>query len=84
MNYGNLTKRHFKPPLKRAGLSQDFRLYDLRHSCATLLLADGVNVKVVSERLGHANIKMTLETYTHVLPGMQEGATEQMSKMPYG
>jgi integrase len=48
------------------------------------LLSDGVNVKVVSERLGHANIKMTLETYTRVLPGRQEGATEQMSKRLYG
>ena len=37
-----------------------------------------------AERFGHANIKMTLETYTHVLPGMQEGAPEQMSKMLYG
>lgn len=84
IRYGNLDKRHFRPTLKLADLPTDFRLYDLRHSCATLLLAAGLNVKVVSERLGHANIKMTLETYAHVLPGMQEEATNQMAQMLYG
>lgn len=84
IRYGNLDKRHFRPTLKLADLPIDFRLYDLRHSCATLLLAAGLNVKVVSERLGHANIKMTLETYAHVLPGMQEEATNQMAQMLYG
>ena len=55
-----------------------------RHSCASLLLAAGINVKVISERLGHANIKMTLETYAHVLPGMKEEATNQIAQMLYG
>jgi integrase len=52
-----------------------FRLYDLRHTTATLLLAAGVNPKVVSERLGHAAITLTLDTYSHVLPTMQADAT---------
>ncbi|HZS03471.1 MAG TPA: tyrosine-type recombinase/integrase [Blastocatellia bacterium] len=69
---------HFKATLKRAGLSETIRLYDLRHSCATILFAEGENPKVVSERLGHASIKQTLSTYTHVLPGMQEKATERL------
>jgi len=59
------------------------RLYDLRHTCATLLLAGGTNAKVVAERLGHASIVMTLDTYAHVLPTMQEDAAKKLEKMLY-
>lgn len=70
---------NFKLILKNAGLPQkEIRLYDLRHTCATLMLLLGVPVKVVSERLGHANITITLNTYAHVLPNMQEEATKQI------
>jgi integrase len=58
-----------------------FRVYDLRHTCATLLLAKGENPKIVSERLGHASIVLTLDTYSHVLPHMQEAAVEKMEAM---
>ena len=54
---------------------------DLRHSAATLLLAAGENVKVVSERLGHASVTLTLDTYWHVLPTMQEAAAEKLERM---
>jgi integrase len=74
----NLLSRHFKPILKVAGLPKKVRLYDLRHSCATLLLASGENPKVVSERLGHAGIAMTLDVYSHVLPSMQQAAAEKL------
>jgi integrase len=47
------------------------RVHDLRHTHATLLLAAGVPVKVVSERLGHSTVTITMEIYQHVLPGMQ-------------
>lgn len=50
------------------------RFHDLRHAHATLLLASGVHAKIVSERLGHASIGITLDTYSHVLPGLQEQA----------
>ena len=56
------------------------RLHDLRHTHATLLLADGVPVKVVSERLGHASITLTLDTYSHVLPTMQQQAANAMAQ----
>lgn len=46
------------------------RLHDLRHTCATLLLCEGVHHKLVQELLGHASINNTLDTYSHVLPGM--------------
>jgi integrase len=77
----NLFRRHFKPILKRAGLPESIRMYDLRHSCAILLLATNENPKVVSERLGHASITLTLDTYSHVLPSMQKAATDKLEKM---
>jgi integrase len=66
----NLTKRSFKSILKRADLP-DIRLHDIRHTAATLLLSHNVNIKVVSEMLGHADIATTLRIYGHVLPTMQ-------------
>lgn len=56
----------------RSGVRADLRFHDLRHTCATMLLRAGVNVKVVSEMLGHASITITLDTYSHVLPDMQD------------
>jgi integrase len=53
-------------------------LHDLRHTHATQLLKAGVNVKAISERLGHASIGITLDTYSHVMPGMQEEAAERI------
>jgi integrase len=78
--YRHLSRRYFAPTLKRAGL-QGLRLYDLRHSCATLLLSAGENPKVVSERLGHSSIVLTLDIYSHVLPDMQREATEKLERM---
>lgn len=54
------------------------RFHDLRHTHATQLLKQGVHPKIVSERLGHSNISITLDTYSHVLPGMQESAIEAL------
>src|SRR5215831_3551932 len=79
IDISTLTKQWFKPALAAAQLSA-FRLYDLRHTHATLLLADGVNPKVVSERLGHSTIVLTLDTYCHVLPDMQEDAARRIEK----
>ncbi|MGH9822447.1 MAG: tyrosine-type recombinase/integrase [Blastocatellia bacterium] len=59
-------------------------MYDRRHSCATLLLAAQENPKVVSERLGHASITITLDTYSHVLPSMQQAATDKLEQMLFG
>jgi integrase len=76
----NVYNRVFQPIVKRAGLD-GVRFHDLRHTCATLLLLRGVNVKVVSERLGHAKIQITLDTYSHVLPTMQEEAPGVMESI---
>jgi integrase len=76
----NLTKRSFKSLLERAGLP-DIRFHDLRHTAATLLLSRGVNVKLVSEMLGHADVTTTLRIYGHVLPHMHQVAVEVMESV---
>ncbi len=60
-----------------AGVS--LRFHDLRHLSATLALAEGVNVRVVSDRLGHANANVTLTTYAHVIAGADAAAAESIS-----
>ncbi len=96
---GNLDRRHFKKILISANEAikktieengttkpelPQIRLYDLRHTMATLLLSKGINPKIVSERLGHASIALTLDTYSHVLPTMQESATNEIEKLIFG
>ncbi|HUY23985.1 MAG TPA: tyrosine-type recombinase/integrase [Candidatus Saccharimonadales bacterium] len=67
----------FQRRLARAGLRRQ-RFQDLRHACASLLLLRGVSRRVVMEILGHSQIKLTLETYSHVLPGLLSDAAEQL------
>ena len=55
-------------------------LHGLRHAHATLLLTDGVHPKIVSERLGHSSISITLDTYSHLIPGLQESAALTLDK----
>jgi integrase len=66
--------------LERAGLPR-IRFHDLRHTHATLLLKNGIDVKVVSERLGHSGIGITMDTYIHVLPDQQEDAANRLEKL---
>ena len=70
-------RQTFKPLLKRAELP-DIRFHDLRHTSATLLLSAGVHPKVVQERLGHSQISVTLDTYSHVLPTLQREAAGKL------
>jgi hypothetical protein len=67
---GNLAARHFKPLLKRAEFPV-IRFHDLRHTFATLMLSSGEHPKIVQEILGHAQINLTLDTYSYMLPSMQ-------------
>lgn len=75
----NLT-RQFEVLLKRAGLPV-VRFHDLRHSHATMLLMLNEHPKVVQERLGHSTVSMTLDTYSHILPGLQEAATKKVGDL---
>ncbi len=69
----NLATRAFKKVVATAGLPK-LTIHGLRHTHATILLEQGVNPKVVSERLGHASVATTMDIYSHVLPDMQEKA----------
>jgi integrase len=69
INPSNLRRRSFKPLLQRAGLPQ-IRFHDLRHTCATLLLSRNTNPRLVQALLGHATVAITLDTYSHIIPGM--------------
>jgi integrase len=73
-------RRSFYPLLERAGLPR-MRFHDLRHTAATLLLAQGVHPKIVQEMLGHSTISLTLDTYSHVIPGLQEEAAAKMEAL---
>ncbi len=77
----HFVKRHFKRKLKEVGLPQELRFHDLRHTAASLLSREGVNVKVVSEMLGHADVGITLRIYAHVLPSMQKAAALKMDSI---
>ncbi len=70
----------FKKLLKKAGLPK-IRFHDLRHSAATLLLSLGVHAKVVQEMLGHTQISMTMDIYSHVLPSMQQDAVSRLNDL---
>jgi integrase len=76
----HLIAQEFQPMVINADVPR-IRFHDLRHIAATLLLSRGVNVKVVSEMLGHADVTITLRIYAHVLPHMQQTATDAMDDL---
>ena len=79
MNPANL-RRTFNRLIKKAEVKK-ITFHALRHTHATWLLSKGINIKVISERLGHSNIKVTLDVYSHVLPTMQEEAVKQIDNL---
>lgn len=78
----NLTKE-FKRLLKKTGLPE-VRFHDLRHTAATFLLAQGVDPRTIMETLGHSQISLTLNTYSHVLPALQRDAAARMNELLVG
>ena len=77
LNPSNIRNRNLRRLMRKAGLPE-IRFHDLRHTCATLLLSKNVHPKIVQEMLGHANVAITLDTYSHVLPGMGDQAASAM------
>ncbi|MFP3122610.1 tyrosine-type recombinase/integrase [Ectobacillus funiculus] len=73
-------RRVFKAIIKKADVPK-IRFHDMRHTHATLLLLQGVNPKIVSERLGHADVRITLDTYSHLLPSMQKETALKFGKL---
>jgi integrase len=76
----SLTGGPFARLLERAEIPQKVRFHDLRHTCATLLLAQGAHPRLVQELLGHASSSITLDIYSHVLPGMNDGLADMMER----
>ncbi len=79
----NVLRRSFYPLLKRAGTPR-IRFHDLRHTAATLMLAEGVHLKIASEMLRHSNIGITLDIYGHATPTMQRSATDALAALLTG
>jgi integrase len=79
----NLGQHEYARLIKIAGVRR-IKFHGLRHTCATLLLRAGQPVHVVSERLGHSKIQMTLDTYAHVLPDMQQHAAAALGALLHG
>jgi integrase len=80
LRHPDVMTRAFARLVKRSGLPR-IRLHDLRDTHATHLLAAGTNVRVTSERLGHASVAFTLDVYGHVLPGQQADAAAAVSAL---
>ena len=74
--------RYWRQAVKKAMLPT-IRLHDLRHTHATLALQAGIHPKVVSERLGHATVSITLDTYSHAIPAMQEEAATRIAELVF-
>lgn len=74
-DFGRLVRKHNLPPI---------RFHDLRHTHATLLLQQGEHPKIVSERLGHSTITITMDLYSHVLPNMQKEAAQKLDDHLFG
>jgi integrase len=81
MDRHGFSSRKWKPLLKKADLPHTVRFHDLRHTCATLLLSQGINPRVISDVLGHSNVRFTLAVYAHVLPSMQQHAADSMDRV---
>lgn len=77
----NFLRREFYPLLDEAKLPRTVRFHDLRHSCASMMLLQGTNPKVVQELLGHASIALTLDTYSHVSPTMHRHAADALDAL---
>lgn len=83
LSMNNLGERSFARLIKAAAVKR-ITFHGLRHTCATLLLQAGVPVKVVSERLGHKRIEITLNVYAHALPSMQQDAAVKLGRLLHG
>ena len=79
LRHSNFYRRVFKPAVKAFGLD-GFRFHDLRHTCAAMLIQQGAHPRAIMERLGHSSIKVTLDTYGHLFPALDEALTEGLEE----
>jgi len=80
--HGNFYRRHFKPAVRRALPNElsDLRFHDLRHTCASLLIHEGMHVVAVSRFLGHSSIQITVDRYGHLFPDEQGRLADAMDR----
>jgi integrase len=81
LRHNNMAKRAFKPAVLRAGLDAKLRFHDLRHTCASLLIAQGASVKAVQAHLGHASATVTLDRYGHLFPDELEHLADRLDEI---
>lgn len=81
LRHRNFYARHFKPAVRQAGLPDTLRFHDLRHTFAGLLIAEGAHPRALMERMGHSSITVTLGTYGHLLPGLEQALTEALDRV---
>jgi integrase len=84
LRHQNFYRRFFKPAVARSGLPTSLRFHDLRHTYAALLIAQGAHPRAMMERLGHSSVTVTINTYGHLMPGLQEQLTEGLDAVYRG
>lgn len=83
MNHQNMVTRHFNPSLRRAGLPI-IRFHDLRHTYAALLIEQGEHPKYIQSQMGHSSIKITMDTYGHLMKSINREASIKLDKTVFG
>jgi len=81
LRHNNFYRRHFKPAITQAELPKAVRFHDLRHSYAGFLIAQGAHPRAIMERMGHSSVQVTLGTYGHLLPGIDEHLTNGLDSL---
>jgi integrase len=81
LRHSNWYPRHFKPAVKLAGLPDGTRFHDLRHTYAAMLIGQGAHPRAMMERLGHSTIQVTLGTYGHLFPNLEESLDDALNKV---
>ena len=81
LNRQRFREKVMRPALRRAGLPEEFRAHDLRHTCASFMIGLGAHPKLVMERLGHSDISITMGVYGHVFESLHEHMTEQLDEL---
>ena len=79
MRHHQFYRRHYKPAVRKAlPHKAALRFHDLRHTCASLLIQQGAHPKLIQTRLGHSSITITLDTYGHLFPSIEEALAERL------
>ncbi|HVA43156.1 MAG TPA: site-specific integrase [Acidimicrobiales bacterium] len=84
LRHRNFYNRHFKPAVRHAGLVPGLRFHDLRHTYAAIMIAKGAHPRAMMERLGHSSVTVTLNTYGHLMPGLDAALTDSIDEVGRG